>query len=106
MPAAAIPEAGGIVLHDCHAETVAIRAFNRYLVNSCHQLAINGPQSGSVVERRQPHSTAKQLFSIRDDVKILMYCSEVPCGSVVSDDAFVLPDIFDKMPSLRLLTFR
>ena len=80
LPAEAISDSCGIVLHDWHAETVAIRALNRFLVEACHQLAVNGEQESEIVERRPPQSTGKQSFLVRDDVKIYMYCSEAPCG--------------------------
>lgn len=80
MPANDIPGSSGIVLHDWHAEIVAIRAFNRFLVEECHQLAANGRRESEIVELRKPQATGNQCFSIRDDIKICMYCSEVPCG--------------------------
>lgn len=80
LPAEAIPGSNGIVLHDWHAETIAIRAFNRHLVEECHQMAVNSRKESEIIEWRKPHLIGKTPFSIRDDVRIYMYCSEVPCG--------------------------
>ncbi|KAK1082387.1 hypothetical protein LTR33_003954 [Friedmanniomyces endolithicus] len=39
LPSAKLPLAKGNVLHDWHAEILAIRAFNRWLVDECRELA-------------------------------------------------------------------
>ena len=80
LPAEAISGCNGTILHDWHAETVAIRAFNRFLVDECHKMAANCLQNSEIVEWREPQMIEKQRFSIKDDVKIYMYCSEAPCG--------------------------
>ena len=80
LPAAAIQSVNGIVLHDWHAETVAIRAFNRFLTDECYKLAANHEFRSAVIEWSNPGLLEKQPFSIRDDVNIYMYCSEAPCG--------------------------
>jgi tRNA-specific adenosine deaminase 1 len=104
-----IPMTKGNVLHDCHAEVLAIRAFNRWLVEEIKGLPLepsraeengtNGDQdegrSPWVRRRRrrrrsqQNHEVdcehdAEQLlqppFEFHEDVQVHMYCSEAPCG--------------------------
>ncbi|OCL08391.1 hypothetical protein AOQ84DRAFT_340437 [Glonium stellatum] len=83
LPASKLPLAHGAVLHDWHAEVLAIRAFNRFLVQECADLAAAGLRSSTFIRRREDTeiTTAEfQPFAIKEDVKIHMYCSEVPCG--------------------------
>ncbi|RYO88956.1 hypothetical protein DL764_008646 [Monosporascus ibericus] len=99
LPSAKLPQAQGNVLHDWHAEVLAIRAFNRFVLEECRQLALGGPETSSpFLRRRTPdemrasESTAgddgdtengwwhAQPFAWRDDVALHMYCSEAPCG--------------------------
>ncbi|KAH0427486.1 hypothetical protein CcaCcLH18_09654 [Colletotrichum camelliae] len=80
LPAAKLPQAKGNALHDWHAEVLAIRAFNRHLLDECRQLISGG---SSLVRRREQHEIspdAPQPFAIQDDVTLHMYCSEAPCG--------------------------
>ncbi|KAI8170516.1 tRNA-specific adenosine deaminase 1 [Colletotrichum sp. SAR 10_70] len=80
LPAAKLPQAKGNALHDWHAEVLAIRAFNRHLLDECRQL-LSG--ESSLVRRREHHEIspdAPQPFAIRDGVALHMYCSEAPCG--------------------------
>jgi tRNA-specific adenosine deaminase 1 len=83
LPQFRMGTANGIELHDWHAETIAIRAFNRFLLAECAHLIAAGVHSTDVVSIRTPvqsDSTTQQPFTIQDDVRIHMYCSELPCG--------------------------
>lgn len=83
LPASKLPLANGRCLHDWHAEIVALRAFNLFLVHECKALLAGGPQASCVVRRRGPSDesdAAFQPFTIQDDIRIHMYCSEAPCG--------------------------
>ncbi|CZT15690.1 related to tRNA-specific adenosine deaminase 1 [Ramularia collo-cygni] len=90
LPQSKISSANGNVLHDWHAEILAIRAFNRFLVDECADLARRGLGSETAwirwrqnVEKDEVEDAAGwqgQPFALRDDVKIHMYCSEAPCG--------------------------
>lgn len=74
----------GTVLHDWHAEILAIRAFNHFLLQECHQLASCASYTSPILRWRQAHEVAEvqgyQPFSIRHGLRIMMYCSEAPCG--------------------------
>lgn len=89
--------AKGNVLHDWHAEVLAIRAFNRFLVDQCADLARRGFAAGREAgwvkwkdrhehsELPEEHGSASKAeeeapFELQDGVSIHMYCSEAPCG--------------------------
>ena len=74
----------GTVLHDWHAEILAIRAFNYFLLQECHRLASCANYTSPILRWRQacevPQFQDLQPFSVRRGLKIMMYCSEAPCG--------------------------
>jgi len=83
LPRSKILAANGTVLHDWHAEILAVRAFNRFLLDHCADLAAAGLPCTSIVRRRVDNEISPQSmqpFAIREDVRIHMYCSEAPCG--------------------------
>ncbi|ELR07977.1 hypothetical protein VC83_00040 [Pseudogymnoascus destructans] len=83
LPSNKIPEANGTVLHDWHAEVVALRSINRFLLEECRKIALSREQSSKYVRRRRADEIAPsnfQPFTIKEDVKLHMYCSEAPCG--------------------------
>lgn len=81
-----------MVLHDCHAEVLAVRALNYWLINECSALIqqeqndaagfcqINGktPFVRRRVNKRSNDMTP--LFEIHPDVKTYMYSTCAPCG--------------------------
>lgn len=103
LPYSKIPQAKGTVLHDWHAEVLALRAFNYFLIQECHDLA-RAPSSSSLIIRRREGQEALdqndfQPFTLREDVKLHMYCSEAPCGDAsmelvmeAQDDATPWPE--------------
>ena len=86
LPQQKLAQAKGNVLHDWHAEVLAIRAFNRFLVDECRDLAAKGFGNANggwlkwtKQEEKKEHS---QPFELEEGVNIHMYCSEAPCGDV------------------------
>ena len=84
LPARNISKAGGSVLHDWHAEILAIRALNRFLIQECHDMA-KSPEANSSILRRRTSLEASagrglQPLTLHKHIKIYMYCSEAPCG--------------------------
>lgn len=78
-----------MVLHDCHAEILAIRAFNYWLLTECHSLLaekqadIPNAQSSIFLHRRKTEkepSAGGPPFEIQSDVNLYMYCTCAPCG--------------------------
>lgn len=84
LPTAKISQAAGNVLHDWHAEVLAIRAFNHFLLQECLLLSSSPKYSSLFVRRREnnekSHVGGLQPFTIHENVKIHMYNSEAPCG--------------------------
>jgi tRNA-specific adenosine deaminase 1 len=83
LPASLVSKARGTVLHDQHAEILAIRAFNRFLIDECAALLDTGKQQSSCVRRRYPEElteVSRQPFTLIEGISIYMYCSEAPCG--------------------------
>ena len=74
----------GTVLHDWHAEILAIRAFNRFLLQECHQLASCADYESPILQWRTLRDELalqdSPPFNIRKGLRIMMYCSEAPCG--------------------------
>ena len=111
LPAAKIPQAQGFVLHDWHAEILAIRAFNHFLIQECQNI-VNSPGTFStIVRKREDHEKTKltclQPFTLHENLKICMYCSEAPCGDAsmeiimqAQEDATPWP-IFGPEPGLQ-----
>ncbi|KAL8996250.1 MAG: hypothetical protein Q9169_004181 [Polycauliona sp. 2 TL-2023] len=84
LPINQVAEANGSVLHDWHAEVVAIRSFNHLLLHECISLASSPSTISPIIRRREVHELSEaeglQPFSIRDDIQLHMYSSEAPCG--------------------------
>ena len=83
LPKSTLPIAKGNILHDCHAEVLAIRAFNRFLIDECTALTRSGPSAASYVRKRQVLECSQdcaQPFLLKEGIGIHMYCSEAPCG--------------------------
>ncbi|RGP68082.1 trna-specific adenosine deaminase 1 [Fusarium sporotrichioides] len=83
LPVSKIAQSNGVGIHDWHAEILAIRTFNRFLLDECQSLLENEDKL-SILQRKKQTSNSDgmylQSFEIKDDVKLHMYCSEAPCG--------------------------
>lgn len=82
LPQNKLSQARGVVLHDWHAEIVAIRSFNQFLLRECQALALSQKQSSPYLRLRRESEitdTHFQPFAINDDISLHMYCSEAPC---------------------------
>ncbi|KAI0401565.1 adenosine deaminase/editase [Xylaria palmicola] len=93
LPSSRLPTARGNVLHDWHAEVLAIRAFNCFVLDECRALASDSAVSSDFLRHRSRAEIAAagdgpgdgaswhgQPFAWREDVLLHMYCSEAPCG--------------------------
>lgn len=82
LPASKISQSNGVGIHDWHAEVLAIRTFNRFLLDECENILDEDDES-SIIQKKTNASnlndTPLQLFEIKDGVKLHMYCSEAPC---------------------------
>lgn len=85
LPKDKVPKAQGIVIHDWHAEILAIRSFNRFLLEECLDLALSRKASSEYIRLRAEHERSEthfQPFALKSDIKLHMYCSEAPCMSL------------------------
>ena len=87
LPGSSVPLCNGQVLHDSHAEVLALRAFNRFLlIEVLALLQTNRPQYQSSFLSFDEHITSDDHgphalpFEIRPNISVYMYCSEAPCG--------------------------
>ncbi|KAL5046190.1 hypothetical protein BDW71DRAFT_214712 [Aspergillus fruticulosus] len=103
LPTSQIPSCNGLVLHDCHAEILAMRAFNYWLLSECRAILVSeqqrpsnskdgkgelGPPSPYIRRRLcqtqeitgQESDALFPPFEISPDVDIYMYCTCAPCG--------------------------
>jgi tRNA-specific adenosine deaminase 1 len=87
LPASKLTEAKGVAIHDWHAEILAIRTFNRFLLDECQTLveSLNNEHE-SILQRHDSKDdvdpTSRRCtrpFKVKEDVKLHMYCSEAPC---------------------------
>lgn len=90
LPQYKLRSANGTVLHDWHAEVLAIRSLNHFILQECKAVltAEGGPHhpyDSSYIRRRTNEDDDgseqhQQPFVWREDVALHMYCSEAPCG--------------------------
>ncbi|KXX79269.1 tRNA-specific adenosine deaminase 1 [Madurella mycetomatis] len=90
LPASKLSQANGVALHDWHAEVLAIRAFNRLVLDECRRLAQDSTTQSEFLRRRTDAELSSpssgdgswhaQPFAWREDLTLHMYCSEAPCG--------------------------
>lgn len=88
LPATKLAQARGNVLHDWHAEVLAIRGFNSWILEECADLAQSGKDAeGPWVEWAPTSSHQNDItpdfrppFRLKADVQIHMFCSQAPCG--------------------------
>ncbi|KAK0653840.1 putative tRNA-specific adenosine deaminase [Cercophora samala] len=79
LPASKLPQANGTAIHDWHAEVLALRAFNRFLLDECKRFTLDSTfQSDFLCRTSFPSSVSP--FTWRSEVSLHMYCSEAPCG--------------------------
>lgn len=78
LPASKITQANGIGLHDWHAEVLAIRTFNRYIIDECISLMETG-SSEFLENTNVSGSLPAYPFRLKPGIKLHMYASEAPC---------------------------
>lgn len=85
LPVSTLPKSHGLILHDCHAEILALRGFNYWLLCEIERtITHNGYKSswldGEVDTTQQPQDTAKQPFRMQANVDVHLFSTEAPCG--------------------------
>ena len=83
LPAQKIPSSKGRLLHDSHAEILAIRGFNNFLLRECAKLAADPLASSAYLLRKDWPCSADlegRPFTLNPLLKLHLYASEAPCG--------------------------
>ncbi|KUI62117.1 hypothetical protein VP1G_09261 [Cytospora mali] len=78
LPATKIPSANGTVLHDWHAEVLAMRMLNHFVLQECK--AVAECKDSAYIRRKVDGEPGAQPFHWREDITLHMYCSKTPCG--------------------------
>lgn len=73
----------GLTLHDSHAEILALRLFNYYLIQEI--LGFENTENAderlvTSILKKDNDQTSNYQYAIREDVKLGLYISELPCG--------------------------
>lgn len=83
LPASALSKCHGTVLHDSHAEILALRGFNRWLLQEIQHM-LKEPAFCSPYLRRQDavDTTAEDVppFRLASDITLHFFTTEAPCG--------------------------
>ncbi|KAH3676230.1 hypothetical protein WICPIJ_009190 [Wickerhamomyces pijperi] len=67
----------GRLLHDCHAEILTLRAFNRFIISECQKVD-GGIESSSYIEKDD--TTNRYKFKLKKGIRFSLYVSQLPCG--------------------------
>lgn len=81
LPDAFLHRSGGKMVHDCHAEILALRAFNAVILDQIAYLNSNSDNQIDLVER----ASEDQLFHFKDNWELAIYISTLPCGDASMD---------------------
>ena len=72
------------MLHDWHAEVLAIRLFNDFLLQEIRMAHGANDIRSKYIRKRDASelssSKGLQPFTIKESMRVHMYCSEAPCG--------------------------
>lgn len=85
LPHAKLARAQGNVLHDWHAEVLAMRGFNRWILDECMVLARDKSRQNRTTTKwvqyaRRDDTQPGPRFELLPNISIHMYCSAAPCG--------------------------
>ncbi|EXJ95918.1 hypothetical protein A1O1_01043 [Capronia coronata CBS 617.96] len=89
LAASALPSCRGSVLHDCHAEILALRGFNYWLLAELQKLLEKPEHESSILESAKADGTAPRQMSIstpqapyrlKSTISIYFFTTEAPCG--------------------------
>ncbi|GKZ87581.1 hypothetical protein CBS63078_1186 [Aspergillus niger] len=88
LPTTQLPTSTGLVLHDWHAEILALRAFNYWLLSEIRALIDHENQQSSSPSTPKPSPFIRRRhapnnnppFELDPSLKIYLYCTTAPCG--------------------------
>lgn len=90
LPASAMPKCQGSVLHDSHAEVLALRGFNHWLLAEIKTILENptyispflesSTQAVSQIRQDRATTVPPAPFRVKENVLIYFFTTEAPCG--------------------------
>jgi tRNA-specific adenosine deaminase 1 len=80
VPAHILPQCGGTVVHDSHAEVLALRGFNRWVLHEIRESLVTSSYSSPYVRRQDVSGSESRPFRIADDISLHFFTTEAPCG--------------------------
>ena len=90
LAASAMAKCKGLVLHDSHAEILALRGFNYWLLSEVQTILVDPAYRSSYLECHQgePSATVSSIaessqtrpFKLKDNISIHFFTTEAPCG--------------------------
>ena len=96
LPSSKLPAAGGHVLHDWHAEVLCLRSLNAFFLEEVNRIRgegefLHNPEESHYLRKltfeerkntlgRWHRDNPDYKYTIREEVRLHMYCSEAPCG--------------------------
>lgn len=88
IPVSALSKCKGLILHDCHAEILALRGFNYWLLAEIRRMLDSESYESIWLEFTSPgdgaHSSSHKWspfpFRLREGVQVSLFSTEAPCG--------------------------
>ena len=83
LPVSALPKCKGLILHDCHAEILALRGFNYWLFCEMKRVLTVDQYDSPWVQLCTPSNDASSChrpFRLKPGVEISLFSTEAPCG--------------------------
>lgn len=90
LPVSALPRCSGLVLHDSHAEVLALRGFNYWLLSELRKTIEDPGYLSRFIEQSSleastsssgvPGQAPSRPFKLRSSVSIHLFTTEAPCG--------------------------
>lgn len=84
----------GSIVHDLHAEILAIRLFNWYLLDECFKVSAKDTEyTSKIIEKSQNN---RSQFKLKDNINLALLVTEPPCGD--ASISYLTETLEDKEP--------
>lgn len=81
LPDSSLQRSHGRMVHDCHAEILALRGFNTVLLEHIHFMEVNQLKDTDLLEKNDNLS-----YNLKSKWELALYISTLPCGDVSMKD--------------------
>ena len=109
LPASVLGQCHGTVLHDSHAEVLALRGFNRWLLGEVERLLRDDGYVSPYlfrslrvreddIEADKRENQVSKSFCLRGDVRLHMFTTEAPCGDASLEILMMSRPAEDNLP--------